>query len=216
MPMATTRVLLIRHADVENPRNVLYGHIEGFGLSALGRAQAEAVGERLRPDPPIEIVHSPLQRAVETTNLINGRLEAPAPLRADPELREADFSRYLQGVPYWQIPMRRPLWFVHKTRRGLLPGDESVEQLGGRVLDVMYALAAAHPGERTALVSHADPLQAAWVLLDHRPGNEREMYRKQIAKGGMLEVELEGTRLMGLAYTPPPNVDRARPPAIKG
>jgi probable phosphoglycerate mutase len=211
-----TRVLLIRHADVENPANVLYGHLEGFGLSALGRAQAEAVGERLRDDPPVRIAHSPLQRAVETTSLINAGLAAPAPLQPEPGLREADFSRYLQGVPYWQIPMRRPLWFVHKARRGLLPGDESIEELGGRVLRVMYALAEAHPGARSALVSHADPLQAAWVLLDRRPANERELYRKAIAKSGMLEVELDGTRLLGVAYTAPPSIPRpAPPPAIR-
>lgn len=214
--MASTRVLLIRHADVENPRNVLYGHLPDFGLSALGQAQALALGDRLRADPPVEIVHSPLQRAVETTDLLNSRLESPAPLRVDPELREAEFSKYLQGVPFWQIPMRRPLWFVHKARRGLLPGDESVEQMGGRVLEVMYQLGAAHPGQRSALVSHADPLQAAWILLDHRPPNEKEMYRKAIAKSGMLEVELDGTRLIGLAYTPPPVVAlAAQTPAIR-
>jgi len=204
--VAPTRVFLIRHADVENPRRLLYGHLDGFQLSALGRAQALAVGDRLATAGLKRIVHSPLARAHETAELINSRLASPAILEADPELREAEFSRYLQGLPYWQIPVRRPLWFVHKARRGLLPGDEAVDQLGGRVLDVMKRMAREHPGETMAIVSHADPLQAAWILLDGRPHNEREMYRKVVDRAGVLEVDLEGDKPVSWEYVPPPKI----------
>ena len=156
-----TRILVIRHADVENPNRVLYGHLPGFQLSALGRAQAAAVGERLRTEGIRRIVHSPLVRAVETAEIINARLEPPAILEVDPELREAEFSRYLQGIPYWQVPLRRPLWLVHKTRRGIVPGDESIERLGGRVIDVVRRIAREHPGETSAVVSHAEDRKAA-------------------------------------------------------
>ena len=206
--MALTRVYLIRHADVENPRNLLYGHLDGFQLSALGRAQASAVGDRLRAESIKRIVHSPLARAVETAELINSRLEPPAALEVDPDLREADFSRYLQGVPYWQIPLRRPLWYVHKARRGLVAGDESVEHMGGRVLGVLRRLARDHPGETSAIVSHADPIQAAWILLDGRPHNEREMYRKQVDRAGMLLVEMDGETASSWQYVPPPKVEK--------
>jgi 2,3-bisphosphoglycerate-dependent phosphoglycerate mutase len=204
--LESTRVFLIRHADVENPRRLLYGHLDGFQLSALGRAQAVAVGERLRSANVKRIVHSPLARAHETAQLINSQLATPAILEADPELREAEFSRYLQGLPYWQIPVRRPLWFVHKARRGLLPGDEAVDQLGGRVLAVMKRLAREHPGETMAIVSHADPLQAAWVLLDGRAHNEREIYRKVVDRAGMLQVDLEGDKPVAWEYIPPPKI----------
>ncbi|HXI94908.1 MAG TPA: histidine phosphatase family protein, partial [Candidatus Acidoferrum sp.] len=192
MQLTRTRLYLIRHADVENPHRLLYGHLDGFQLSALGRAQSAAVGERLRDEDVRRIVHSPLARAVETARLINERLKPPALLESDAELREAEFSRYLQGLPYWQIPLRRPLWFVHKARRGLVPGDESVGRLGGRVLEVARRMVRERPGETQAVVSHADPLQAAWILLDGRAHNEREMYRKAIDKAGMLRLEMEG------------------------
>jgi len=204
--LAITRVFLIRHADVENPRRLLYGHLDGFQLSALGRAQAVAVGDFLRGEGVRRIVHSPLARAVETAQLINSRLDPPAVMEPDPELREADFSRYLQGLPYWQIPLRRPLWFVHKARRGIVPGDESIEDLGRRVLDVITRIAREHPGESAAVVSHADPIQAAWILLDGRAHNEREMYRKAVDKAGMLTIELEGDKPVSWVYTPPPIV----------
>jgi broad specificity phosphatase PhoE len=204
--LTKTRLYLIRHADVENPRRLLYGHLDGFQLSALGRVQAAAVGERLRNEDIRRIVHSPLARAVETARLINEQLERPAVLESDPDLREAEFSRYLQGLPYWQIPLRRPLWFVHKARRGLVAGDESVDRLGGRVLAVARRLARERPGETQAVVSHADPLQAAWILLDGRAHNEREMYRKNVDKAGMLRVDMEGETPTAWEYIPPPAV----------
>jgi broad specificity phosphatase PhoE len=204
----TNRFYLIRHADVENPLGLLYGHLEGFPLSALGRAQATAIGERLRSAGVTRIVHSPLARAAETARLIAEQLPAQPIDESDPELREAEFSRYLQGVPYWQIPVRRPLWFVHKVRRGILPGDESIETMGQRVLGVVRRLARQHPGETIAVVSHADPLNAAWILLDGRPQNEREMHRSGMHKAGMLQIDVEGETPKTWEYIPPPQVSR--------
>jgi broad specificity phosphatase PhoE len=201
-----SRIYLVRHADVENPNKVLYGHLDGFQLSALGRAQAAAIGDQLASEDLTRIVSSPLARAVETARLINEKLARPAVLEMDPELREADFSRYLQGLPYWQVPLRRPLWFVHKARRGLVPGDESIDRLGGRVLEVLRRLAREHSGETMAVVSHADPINAAWILLDGRPHNEREMYRKAVDKAGMLRVEMEDAIPVAWEYMPPPLV----------
>ncbi|HET7465789.1 MAG TPA: histidine phosphatase family protein [Candidatus Dormibacteraeota bacterium] len=203
-----TTIYVIRHADVENPRRVLYGHLPGFHLSALGRAQAEALGDRLSDAGIRRIVHSPLDRAAETARIINSRLSEPAVMEVDPALREADFSRYLQGVPYWQIPVRRPLWIVHKTRRGIVAGDESYDALGGRVLDVVKRMAVERPGETAAVVSHADPIQAAWMLLDGRPQNEHEMYKKAVDRAGTLKIELEDGQPVSWEYVKPPEVAR--------
>jgi broad specificity phosphatase PhoE len=206
-----TRIYLIRHADVENPRRVLYGHLPGFPLSERGRAQAVALGTRLRDRGLRRIVHSPLERAAETARLIAEQLPEPVPLVSEPELREADIGRYLQGVPFWQIPVRRPLWVVHKARRGLLPGDEAIDRMGGRVLEVALRLAREHPDEASALVSHADPLMAAWVLMDGRPRTEREMYRRQVDRAGVLEVDVEDGRVLAVNYVAAPG-----PPAGAG
>lgn len=206
--MPTTTIYVIRHADVENPRRVLYGHLPGFPLSAQGRAQAEALGDRLSSVGLTRIVHSPMDRAVETATLINSHLAEPAALEVDPELREADFSRYLQGIPYWQIPVRRPLWVVHRAKRGLLPGDETIAALGERVLQVMRRLASDHPDETAAIVSHADPLNAAYILIEGRPHNEREMARSGIGKAGMVQIEMEGETPKSWVYIAPPHVDK--------
>jgi broad specificity phosphatase PhoE len=145
---------------------------------------------------------------VETATIIAGKISPPPVLEADPDLREAEFSRYLQGIPYWQIPVRRPLWAVHKVRRGLLPGDESIEEMAERVLRVARRMASEHPGETIAVVSHADPLNAAWIVLDGRPLNEREMHRKSVGKAGMLQLDMEGETPKAWEYIPPPHVEK--------
>lgn len=104
------------------------------------------------------------------------------------------------------MPIRRPLWLVHKTRRGIVPGDETIEAMGKRILAVAARVATEHPGEPAALVSHADPLVAAWILLDGRPQNEREMHRKQVGKAGMLRVEMDGATPRSWEYIAPPRI----------
>src|SRR5260370_17857829 len=81
----------------------------------------------------MRIGQSPLARAAETAQLINERLARSAVLESDVDLREAEFSRYLQGLPYWQAPLPRPLRVLDKAKRGLVPGPQSVARFGGRV-----------------------------------------------------------------------------------
>lgn len=199
-----TTVYLIRHSDVENPRNVLYGHLDGFPLSELGRQRAEALGERLQDSGIDRIVASPLERAQETARIIAGRMPAEVAIETDVNLRESEFSRYLQGVRFWMIPLLRPRWYLHKMRRGIIPGDEAIQDLGGRVLAVARRVVAETPQRTIALVSHADPLQAAWILLDGRPHNEVEMYRRAVDRAGLLKVEFQGERAASWEYQPPP------------
>src|SRR5215470_7221037 len=79
-----TRVYLVRHADVENPRHLLYGHLPGFPLSEHGRAQAAAVGRWLSDRGLKRIIHSPLERAAETARLMCEQLPEPVPLIPEP------------------------------------------------------------------------------------------------------------------------------------
>ena len=40
----TTCISLLRHGEVDNPQEVYYGRLPGFGLSAEGRRQAQHAG----------------------------------------------------------------------------------------------------------------------------------------------------------------------------
>ena len=68
---------LIRHGTVLNPDGVVYRRLPGFVLSERGLVEAAETRDFLA-DQPIEIIwHSPLERAVQTAEIINAPHGAP-------------------------------------------------------------------------------------------------------------------------------------------
>ncbi|QTX03614.1 histidine phosphatase family protein [Agromyces archimandritae] len=66
--MPAAQIHLVRHGEVENPHGVLYGRLEGFGLSELGHRMAAAAAADLvgRERPIAALYSSPLQRTRES------------------------------------------------------------------------------------------------------------------------------------------------------
>jgi len=56
----------VRHGEVHNPDRILYGRLEGYGLSARGGEMASRAATALATRPVARIVSSPLQRALES------------------------------------------------------------------------------------------------------------------------------------------------------
>ncbi len=59
-------VHVMRHGQVQNPNGVLYGRLDGFGLSALGHEMAALLSRKWAEVPLTHLRCSPLQRARET------------------------------------------------------------------------------------------------------------------------------------------------------
>jgi broad specificity phosphatase PhoE len=198
-PVRTT-LHLVRHCDVHNPEGVLYGHLPGFRLSDKGVRQAHALGRWFAARPVRQIYASPLQRAQQTAHIIASYLDG-VPVTTTPELVEARFGLYLQGVRPRHIAWRKPGWLVHMLWPGLLPGDESVAAMAARVRAPLMRLLRDHPGEEGICVSHGDPIQAFWVESEGR--HAYALHRLQCAKGGVLSLTYEGDRLIAKSYRPP-------------
>jgi broad specificity phosphatase PhoE len=199
-----TRLYLVRHCQVRNPKGVLYGHLPGFPLSEQGVRQAHALGRRLATTPARQIYSSPLERATQTAEIIASHLDG-ATITVTEELTEAGFGRYLEGVRPRDVPWRRPLWFVHMIRPGLLRGDERVAEMASRVAAPLNRLLVDHPGAGGICVTHGDPIQAFWVKADGR--RDWSLHRLQCAKGGMLVLDYEDGSLISRRYVPPEEVD---------
>ena len=69
-PADGTIVHLVRHGEVENPRQVLYGRLPGYHLSADGRMMAKAAAGFLAGRDVTVLLTSPLERAQETAEPI--------------------------------------------------------------------------------------------------------------------------------------------------
>lgn len=156
---------LIRHGEVHNPEGVVYADLEGFGLSELGRAQAAATATRL--PAASTIVASPLQRAVETANIIAGDIGAS--VAVDEDLTEWRLGRRWAGEVWESIDERFPgeltAYLDHPHQLDF--GEETLDALAARVAGAVrrHRLAAHGP---LVIVSHQDPIQAARLDLTGR------------------------------------------------
>ncbi|MDJ0954304.1 MAG: histidine phosphatase family protein [Acidimicrobiia bacterium] len=151
---------LIRHGEVENPGDIVYGDIPGFVLSPHGRQQAKAAGRYLAPNPPTLIVSSPLDRAVETAGLIAAATGART--TTDVRLTEWFLAVRWRGATWSQLPTVFPgeLEAYLADPRHLPFCDESIDLVADRFTAAVAEHVAGADGD-VAFVSHEDSLHAA-------------------------------------------------------
>lgn len=162
--LPSVQIHLIRHGEVENPQHLVYANLPGFKLSARGRRQATAAGERLAQQPPTLIVSSPLERALETAELVS----RPASTRivVDDRLVEWELSSRWAGVPWEALPETFPgeLESYLEDPHDLPFSPESLADAAGRVAACVADWVQREEGD-LAFVSHQDPVHAAALLL---------------------------------------------------
>jgi probable phosphoglycerate mutase len=158
-------VLLVRHGRTPTTGQVLPGRAAGLHLSDVGRAQADAVAERIgrlaegsAAHGPIAVYASPLERTTETARPIARCLGLR--VRADQGLLECDFGRWtgakladLAKKPEWATVQRNPSGFR-------FPSGESFLEMQTRMTSALARLVERHRGETVVAVSHADPIKA--------------------------------------------------------
>lgn len=155
-----TTVLLVRHGQTPTTGATLPGRARGLHLADAGRAQADAVAERIAALGKVATVHaSPLERTRETAAPIARALGVS--VKADRSLLECDFGEWtgrelkeLRKLPAWAAVQRYPSGFR-------FPGGESFTEMQARITGGIARLVADHPGEVVVAVSHADPIKAA-------------------------------------------------------
>jgi probable phosphoglycerate mutase len=153
---------VVRHADAV-PESAaaftVYDDYEAHPLSARGRAQAEAVAARFADLPFAAVYASPIRRALETAEAIAA--VAGLPVLEESRVREipigpTDASMTLRDRLAWlaMVAMRDGSW------EGIAATEPSAS-VRARMLEAFDAIAARHPGERVAVVSHAGAINAA-------------------------------------------------------
>jgi len=160
-----TTVLLVRHGLTELTGRVLAGWTTGVHLDERGRAQAAALGERLRPVPLAAIVVSPLERCRETAAaILVGRDPAP-PLHVDEQVGEVRYGawtgrelRALRKEALWAVVQGHP-------SAAIFPDGEGLAEMGTRAVTAVQRWnAALGPDATYAVVSHGDVVKA--ILAD--------------------------------------------------
>jgi 2,3-bisphosphoglycerate-dependent phosphoglycerate mutase len=153
---------VVRHADAvpeSDDAFKVYDDYEAHPLSARGRAQAEAVADRLSDANIAAVYSSPVRRAHETAEAIAA--VAGVDVRTEPGITEitigtTDDTMALRDRLPWlaMVAIRDGSWAT-------IPGTEPSAGVRARMLGALDAIAARHPGERIAVVSHAGAINAA-------------------------------------------------------
>ncbi len=158
--MYSSTLVLIRHAHVVTneggPSDRMCGWFDP-PLSPRGREQAAGLRTRLAAEPPAAALYaSPLRRAKQTARAVAGVLGLRPHLLKS--LREIHCGS-LDGLPLAEIQSRHPeLWQANLAQADEMfcwPGGESYHAFRSRVLRAVRRIAAAHPGQRIVIVTHA-------------------------------------------------------------
>ncbi|GIU92904.1 MAG: phosphoglycerate mutase [Acidimicrobiia bacterium] len=155
-------VHLVRHGEVENPRHLVYASLPGFHLSELGRTQAEETASYLSSRTVAAVWSSPLERAVETAEVIARRhgLE----VGVDERLGEWKMADRWAGHGWDELPAVFPGELEAYLRSPeSLPG-EPLSTLIGRMVEAVEELTREADGD-VVVVSHQDPIQACLMGL---------------------------------------------------
>lgn len=196
--MAASIVHLVRHGEVENPRRIRYGRLPGFHLSERGRAQAARTGERLAEWTDVVLYASPLERAVETAEIIARRLKLDE-VHRDERLIETD--TVFEGKPKiapaypWNWPR---LWNPFRPSWG-----EPFAQVRARMLAAIGDLRARHPGRTIVAVSHQSPIWIAREGLERVSPPWRSRMRCELASIHSLRFDGPGDTYAGFDYWAP-------------
>ncbi|MBN1249924.1 MAG: histidine phosphatase family protein [Anaerolineae bacterium] len=161
MTDATTRITLIRHGHVHNPNDIVYGRLPGFGLSNVGRNQAEAVARHLSGAELAALYCSPQQRAEETAKIL---------LHYHPELEIVtacaidEIDNYFEGHPTSDVAARG--WDLYT---GVSDGYEMPEDVGSRAGKFLLRAREAHAAQHVAAVTHGDVIAFGVLWAMQRP-----------------------------------------------
>lgn len=170
-----TTILLIRHAEndfVKTGR--LAGWTPDVHLNEAGKAQAEALGQRLADVPIKQLYASPLERTIETAQAIQQH-HPNLTIQHNTELGEVRYGDW-EGKSIASLRMRK-MWDVVQEypSRAVFPNGETMRGVQTRAVNEIERLVIKHPRELVAIVSHADLLK---MILAHYLGMHLDNFQR--------------------------------------
>lgn len=198
-------LLIIRHGQTTwNVEHRLPGQVPGVTLSDTGRQQVARLAEALSVLPISAIISSPLERAMQTAEIIaDGR---SLPIEQEPGLMDTNVGRWA-GQVIEELSKSDPAWKEYVRDPTVAPeGIETFPQVQQRVVAAVERwLTKDDIGAYPVFVAHADVVK---LLLAHYTGLEaRRAGTLMIDNASVSLIEMEKEqhpRVVSIGWSPHP------------
>jgi len=164
-----TTLYLVRHCEVENPKNIIYGSLPGFKLSINGLKQAKSLVAFFTDKEISAIYSSPLERATETASIIAKKVGLR--VKIDHNISEADYKNW----DLLTFEQRR----AQKDYKAYLENPEKIKYLGESIFDVerrvnkaIIEMVKNNAGKNIVAVTHGVPIVITRITLKNKPLKE--------------------------------------------
>jgi broad specificity phosphatase PhoE len=171
-PSASPCVIhMVRHGrTIMNAQVRFRGRLD-IPLDAVGRREAEEAAENLSGAGITAVYSSPLCRARTVGDAIAAACGVERVVD-HPSLVNVDYGDW-EGCTKEECAERDPELFriyAEDPERAVCPGGEALADAADRVVEALQEIAAQHPGESVAAVSHGAMLRLAVLRLGHLNG----------------------------------------------
>lgn len=147
---------IVRHGEVHNPKQILYGRLPNYHLSDIGRGQASAAARVLAERNLAAIYASPLERAQETASIIAAAQKDFLSVETDERLIEVH-------TPYDGTSTEK----LEKINFDLYSGTEApyeqVRDVRHRLLNFLNEMREKYAGQEIVAVTHGDLVVCAFM-----------------------------------------------------
>jgi broad specificity phosphatase PhoE len=195
-----TTVHVLRHGEVFNPDQILYGRLPDFHLSELGRQMAKAATQALAGRDVTHVVASPLERAQETAEPFAAEFK----LDIATDVRLIESANYFEGkkVSVGDGALTNPRhWWV--LRDPVTPSwGEAYLVIAQRMFAAVQAARVAAEGHEAVCVSHQLPI---WTLRRYLEKKRlwHDPRRRQCGLASLTSLHFEDSRIVGIEYSEP-------------
>lgn len=185
--MNKTTIYFLRHGEVENPNNILYGRLPNFGLSKIGKERINQVKDELKSKKIDCIYSSPLLRTRETAQIINQVLRLP--INISNLLIEVKLIH--EGMPLETF--KRDIQPYIYNDSFVQKGQESVKSQEKRMMSFTRMVQKKHPGKNILAVSHGDPIVILKAKISGIPFSWQFKRENYLKTGHFLTLVCEGS-----------------------
>lgn len=146
------KLFLVRHGEVYNPKQIIYGKIPGYFLSDKGCKDIQNTAKKLSENAPFELIYaSPMDRTRQSAEIISSIVRST--IEVEPRISETDVGSF-QGEPFTKLPTD---YFSDSSEEY---GIESPKVVLNRMMSWFEEIRKKHAGMNLIAVSHRDPIGA--------------------------------------------------------